>query len=606
MPHQRAVTGSTSAQRYRRRRERSPSPVRCSTRVTASGAAIATGGMSTVYRGIDTRLDRPVAIKIMDARLAGDPAFRIRFEREARSAARIDHPAVVDVYDQGDTDRRPAVPRHGAGRRRHPARRAARPRRPRRARGVRRHGAGAGRARRGAPARDGAPRRQAGERADLRRPAGQGRRLRAGGRGGAGRGQPRGHDHGHGRVPVPRAGRHRGGRRPQRRLRRRHRCSTSCSPATPPYTGDTAISVAYRHVNCDVPAAVGGRRRRAAGAGRAGRPRPPGATRPARPADAAALLAELRAARRECWRCRGCRCPRRRRRRSKSNTPSPHAAAPPAATGDPRRWRRGAGHPSPPAGRGSTPQAAPAAAVRARRAAATSRSGCRGALLTGRRAAGVVAGQRALDGDAVARRCCEQAAARAAAHEARPGGPRHGPSTTSSVPERPWSRPTAARVADRAAARQHRDPRPCRRGLPTVPADRRRHARRRRRAGRSATPQLTPVQSGRSTATTVPEGAVVRTDPAAGTALPPADRVTLVLSRGERARAQDRQVRVPNLTGRVRSTTPRRCSRSSASRPRSSRASAPCGAGAAGGRARTTAPGSMVDRGHDDRAAATL
>lgn len=62
---------------------------------------IATGGMSTVYRGRDTRLDRPVAIKIMDARLACDPAFRARFEREARSAARIDHPAVVDVHDQG-------------------------------------------------------------------------------------------------------------------------------------------------------------------------------------------------------------------------------------------------------------------------------------------------------------------------------------------------------------------------------------------------------------------------------------------------------------------------------------------------------------------------
>jgi eukaryotic-like serine/threonine-protein kinase len=65
------------------------------------GSLIATGGMSTVYRGVDTRLDRPVAIKIMDARFAGDPAFRLRFEREARSAARIDHPAVVDVYDQG-------------------------------------------------------------------------------------------------------------------------------------------------------------------------------------------------------------------------------------------------------------------------------------------------------------------------------------------------------------------------------------------------------------------------------------------------------------------------------------------------------------------------
>ncbi len=66
------------------------------------GSVIARGGMSTVYRGTDTRLDRPVAVKIMDPRMAADPAFRVRFEREARSAARIDHPAVVDVFDQGD------------------------------------------------------------------------------------------------------------------------------------------------------------------------------------------------------------------------------------------------------------------------------------------------------------------------------------------------------------------------------------------------------------------------------------------------------------------------------------------------------------------------
>lgn len=66
------------------------------------GSLIAQGGMSVVHRGLDTRLDRPVAIKIMHARLAADQAFRDRFEREARSAARIDHPAVVDVFDQGD------------------------------------------------------------------------------------------------------------------------------------------------------------------------------------------------------------------------------------------------------------------------------------------------------------------------------------------------------------------------------------------------------------------------------------------------------------------------------------------------------------------------
>ncbi len=65
------------------------------------GPVIARGGMSTVYRGTDTRLDRAVAIKVMDPRMAGDQAFRARFEREARLAARIDHPSVVGVHDQG-------------------------------------------------------------------------------------------------------------------------------------------------------------------------------------------------------------------------------------------------------------------------------------------------------------------------------------------------------------------------------------------------------------------------------------------------------------------------------------------------------------------------
>jgi serine/threonine-protein kinase len=65
------------------------------------GPVLARGGMSTVYRGTDTRLDRPVAVKVMDPRLAADPAFRVRVEREARATARIDHPAVVDVHDQG-------------------------------------------------------------------------------------------------------------------------------------------------------------------------------------------------------------------------------------------------------------------------------------------------------------------------------------------------------------------------------------------------------------------------------------------------------------------------------------------------------------------------
>lgn len=69
-------------------------------------ALLARGGMSSVYRGLDTRLDRRVAIKVMDERLADDRSFVDRFEREARSAAKIHHPNVVAVHDQG-VDRSP-------------------------------------------------------------------------------------------------------------------------------------------------------------------------------------------------------------------------------------------------------------------------------------------------------------------------------------------------------------------------------------------------------------------------------------------------------------------------------------------------------------------
>lgn len=65
------------------------------------GPVLARGGMSTVYRGTDTRLERPVAIKVMAPRFAADPMFLQRFEREARAAARLHHPGVVGVHDQG-------------------------------------------------------------------------------------------------------------------------------------------------------------------------------------------------------------------------------------------------------------------------------------------------------------------------------------------------------------------------------------------------------------------------------------------------------------------------------------------------------------------------
>ncbi|MBD1318121.1 protein kinase domain-containing protein [Gordonia hankookensis] len=67
-------------------------------------APIARGGMSAVYLGVDLRLGRSVAIKVMDARYSGDPQFLRRFEFEARAVAGLKHPGLVAVYDQGIDD----------------------------------------------------------------------------------------------------------------------------------------------------------------------------------------------------------------------------------------------------------------------------------------------------------------------------------------------------------------------------------------------------------------------------------------------------------------------------------------------------------------------
>ncbi|GAA1003959.1 serine/threonine protein kinase [Streptomyces sp. F-3] len=64
-------------------------------------ARIAAGGMATVYRAMDTRLDRVLALKVMHPSLAADGSFVARFIREAKSVARLSHPNVVQVFDQG-------------------------------------------------------------------------------------------------------------------------------------------------------------------------------------------------------------------------------------------------------------------------------------------------------------------------------------------------------------------------------------------------------------------------------------------------------------------------------------------------------------------------
>jgi len=62
---------------------------------------IASGGMASIYSALDTRLDRPVAVKIMHAHLANDEAFVSRFIKEAKATAALSHPNIVSIQDQG-------------------------------------------------------------------------------------------------------------------------------------------------------------------------------------------------------------------------------------------------------------------------------------------------------------------------------------------------------------------------------------------------------------------------------------------------------------------------------------------------------------------------
>lgn len=66
------------------------------------GEVLGYGGMSEVHRGLDTRLGRDVAVKVLRADLARDPQFQMRFRREAQNAASLNHPAIVSVYDTGE------------------------------------------------------------------------------------------------------------------------------------------------------------------------------------------------------------------------------------------------------------------------------------------------------------------------------------------------------------------------------------------------------------------------------------------------------------------------------------------------------------------------
>ncbi|MBI3691699.1 MAG: protein kinase, partial [Mycolicibacterium aromaticivorans] len=75
----------------------------------ALAGVLGRGGMAEVREGWDTRLNRPVAIKLLHPTLSADPGIRRRFEDEARSAARLSHQNIVTVYDFGDHQGTPFI-----------------------------------------------------------------------------------------------------------------------------------------------------------------------------------------------------------------------------------------------------------------------------------------------------------------------------------------------------------------------------------------------------------------------------------------------------------------------------------------------------------------
>src|SRR6185369_1684814 len=65
---------------------------------------IGSGGMGTVYRAVDTRLERPVAVKVLAPGAIGNPDRKRRFFQEARTASALQHPNIIAIYDADTAD----------------------------------------------------------------------------------------------------------------------------------------------------------------------------------------------------------------------------------------------------------------------------------------------------------------------------------------------------------------------------------------------------------------------------------------------------------------------------------------------------------------------
>ena len=67
-------------------------------------APLGAGGMGEVYRARDTRLERTVAIKVLNSSLVASPSLKSRFEREAKTISQLNHPNICTLYDVGHED----------------------------------------------------------------------------------------------------------------------------------------------------------------------------------------------------------------------------------------------------------------------------------------------------------------------------------------------------------------------------------------------------------------------------------------------------------------------------------------------------------------------